>query len=216
MESIQKTGPKFNLTTYLAAREVVIAIVNKTASRMQEGMNFKDGIALIQEISEEYGVSKSWHPPKFRIGADTQKVFREKSDPNIKLKKDDLFFIDVGPVINGHEADYGQTFSIASTPLEKLKKAAQEVFLLTKKEWQSKGLTGEELYVYAQNQSKNFGYILNLDMGGHRLGDFPHGVFYKGDLSGFEKEPVANLWVLEILIKDPNSENGAFFEDIIF
>ena len=47
------------------------------------------------------------------------------------------------------------------------------------------------------------------------LGDFPHALFYKGQLSEFKKMPVENLWVLEILIKHPEKEFGAFIEDIL-
>lgn len=214
--SIQNVGSGFNLDTYLKARKTTISIVSQVASEMKVGMNFQDGLDLIKAISHSKGITKFWHPSKFRIGPDTLNVFREKSDPDIRLKSDDLFFIDIGPVIHGHEADYGQTFSLTLSPHEKLKLAAKSIFDAAKDKWKSEKLTGKELYQFAEEESKKRSFELNLGMTGHRLGDFPHAVFYKGNLSSFEKEPIPNLWVLEILIKDPSKNRGAFFEDIIF
>ncbi len=41
------------------------------------------------------------------------------------------------------------------------------------------------------------GYKLNNNMKGHRVGDFPHHVFYKGGLNETEEVPCENLWILE-------------------
>ena len=53
-------------------------------------------------------------------------------------------------------------------------------------------------------------------MAGHRLGDFPHKVCSSKKLSKLEKVPVENLWVLEIHLIDEDSDQSAFFEDILF
>ena len=62
---------------------------------------------------------------------------------------------------------------------------------------------------------KLLGYQLNPNMAGHRLGDFPHALFYKGTLSNFDKQPIQNLWVLEVLITNNEDTFGSFFEDIL-
>lgn len=52
-------------------------------------------------------------------------------------------------------------------------------------------------------------------MNGHRLGDFPHAVYFKGKLGEIDIIPKEKLWVLEILIRHPRKNFGAFFEDLI-
>ena len=54
-----------------------------------------------------------------------------------------------------------------------------------------------------------------MSMNGHRLGDFPHALHYKGKLSDFSEAPFPNLWVLEIHLIDEKINRGAFFEDIL-
>lgn len=59
------------------------------------------------------------------------------------------------------------------------------------------------------------GYLLNDKMQGHRLGDFPHALFHRGNLKDFERPPQRMLWVLEIHLLEPDSERGYFYEDIL-
>lgn len=146
----------------------------------------------------------------------TLKSFRERSEENIKLKKNDIFFIDIGPVFEGHEGDYGETFVTGrgEDHLE-IKRCCERVFKETAKACREDELTGIELYRFAEACSQRYGYELNLKMSGHRLGDFPHAVNFKGKLGEVNITPKENLWVLEILIKHPQKSFGAFFEDII-
>ena len=52
-------------------------------------------------------------------------------------------------------------------------------------------------------------------MKGHRIGDFPHHIHYRGGLCETEKVPLDNLWILEIHIISQCGSYGAFYEDII-
>jgi Xaa-Pro aminopeptidase len=216
MNDIQGVTDKFNKETYLEARKLAQKIVLLTASQFDIGMTSKDGEKILSELCDNFGVERLWHPHKFRVGTDTTKPFRKKSDPEIKLQNNDIYFMDIGIVINGHEADYGQTFTCGQNlEYAHCQKSVREVFREVQNLWKDEGLTGEDLYLKATSIAKSKGYELNLDMDGHRLGDYPHGIFYKGSLSKFEKMPIENLWVLEILIRHPEKEFGAFFEDIL-
>ena len=216
MNDIQGVSAKFNKETYMEARKLAQKIVLLTASQFDVGMTSVDGERILSELCDNFNVERLWHPHKFRVGTDTTKPFRKKSDPEIKLQKNDIYFMDIGIVINGHEADYGQTFTVGQNlEFASAQKSVREIFNETKSCWEVEGLSGEALYIKASAIAKEKGFELNLDMDGHRLGDYPHGVFYKGSLSKFDKKPIENLWVLEILIKHPEKEFGAFFEDIL-
>lgn len=216
MNDREGISPKFNLESYLAARKIAQKISLLCASHIDVGMTEQDGIEILDKLFEMHGIEKKWHPHKFRIGLNTTKSFREKSEPNIKLKKDDIYFLDIGPVIEGHEADIGHTYTIGQNmKFAHAQKTVKEIFMELQKEWKEEKLTGQSLYQRAKELTEKKGYVLNDKMQGHRLGDFPHALFYKGKLSDFEKHPIKNLWVLELLIRDPSGEFGAFYEDIL-
>ncbi len=51
----------------------------------------------------------------------------------------------------------------------------------------------------------------NVD--GHRAGDFPHQVFFRGGIAELDFKPGAGVWILEIQIRHPTLPFGAFYED---
>ncbi len=215
-KEIEGTSEKFNITTYMEARKLAQKIVLLTASQFDVGMTEDQGSTIIDELCENFNVERKWHPNKFRIGRNTTKAFREKSHPDVKLQKNDIYFLDLGLVINGHEADFGQTFTVGQNlEFAHAQKSVREIFNELKALWKEKSISGEALYIEGEKLAREKGYILNTAMDGHRLGDFPHGAFYKGSLSEFAKKPIENLWVLEVLIRHPEKEFGAFYEDIL-
>jgi hypothetical protein len=54
-----------------------------------------------------------------------------------------------------------------------------------------------------------------MDLGGHRLGDFPSGDHYDGPLSEISFHPAPNRWMVEIHIRHPAQTFGAFYEDML-
>ncbi len=214
MNCSEGTGEKFNLQTYLRARELCKLTVEKIATAVGNGMNEVDGQALIREEFKKIGVSKFWHPAKFRIASDTVKSFRELADRNIKLSISDIFFIDVGPVIDQHEADYGKTFCLGEET-SPIADASITIWNKTAALWREQAVSGEALYSFADRCAAELGYRLNPLMTGHRLGDFPHSLFSKEGLFSLPFSAAANLWVLEIHIVSDLLKRGAFFEDIL-
>lgn len=218
MNSIEQTGEKFNLEKYFAARQICQQVVAKIASQVCAGMNEADGQHLIKTEFHKVGITKFWHPSKFRVNSETLKTFRELPDQDIRLTDGDLFFIDVGPVYEDHEADYGNTFILQSSnnnPYRHLAQVAQNIWQKTAQQWSENSLSGEQLYAFADNEAQLHGCRLNPLMAGHRLGDFPHALFSKDKLSGLAFSPLNHLWVLEIHVTHENLHRGAFFEDIL-
>lgn len=214
---IEGLGQKFDLNNYLHARKQAIEICDQLASKIEVGMTEHDAFALLEEEFKEFNVDQTWHPSKIRFGTNTVKHFREKNEEGIKLKKNDIFYLDIGPVIDSHEADFGQTYTLGNNEhLDSLRDATKIIFNKCKTEWKSSKISGVELYEYASSEAYELGFNLNMKMDGHRLGDFPHSLFYKGKLSSIDFTPAENIWVLEILINDKEGIHGAFFEDILY
>lgn len=214
---IENTGDKFNLETYMDARKVAMKATLLVAQHVNVGMDLEDIEGLVNETFKLLKIEKKWHMSKVRIGSDTMKTFKEKSDPTICLKENDIFFLDIGPVINNHEADFGMTFTKGNNPdFAKIQKASRDLFNLAKAFWLDSKPTGEELYKFLKSETENLGYELDPKMHGHRLGDFPHHVHYRGSLGEVETTPIKNLWVLEVHIFDTKNKVGAFYEDILF
>ena len=211
---IQAFGEKFNLEQYLNTRELTKRLCHELSSLIKPGMNESQAHEIYRELLIKNFVFQSWHPTKIRFGKNTTKSFRELSDDSILLEEDDLFFIDIGPVFKGHEGDYGETFSYGKK-YDLLKQASREIFEQTQNEWRQTQRCGVELYEFAQNLARKKGFTLNHNMDGHRLGDFPHGLHFKGGLGECEEQTKPYAWVLEIHLIDESSQRGSFFEDIL-
>lgn len=214
-KNYERTGAKFNLDIFLHAREMCISATHKIISEIQPGMNEKHIKDLVDRHFSKIGVTKFWHPTKIRIQSDTMKSFRELSDPHLKCAIGDICFLDLGPVIQEHEADYGKTFLVGKSETNSLIQTCHAIFDSCAQKWKLERLSGKKLFEYANELANKQGYKLNPMMSGHRLGDFPHKLFSSEKLFEIESVPTKNLWVLEIHIIDESKNTGAFFEDIL-
>lgn len=208
-------GHQFDLQLYLKARSKTIHAVQETAKLIRPGMTEAQSIILLNHELDLASVEKFWHPTKFRINSNTTKSFRDISD-DVILEESDIFFIDIGPVFYNHEGDYGESFVVGNNPqLMALRDATKKIFYATQAAWKNKKLTGQELYNFAADEAQKLNLTLNTNMYGHRLGDFPHALHFKGKLGTLDFTPAPLLWVLEIHLLDKEINRGAFFEDIL-
>jgi Xaa-Pro aminopeptidase len=216
MQDQEKVGESFSLDRYLSVREDAVKVCDEIASFIKPGFTQEELTIKANTLLKERGFDKNWHMTHLRLGSDTLKKFRDKSIKDKVLTEDDIFFIDLGPVKDGYEADYGKTYVIGEDPEKvKIAKASEDLFHQVADHWGNNPLTGLELYDYAHKEAAKMGYELYLDVDGHRLGDFPHALFYRGSLRDFESVPVPNVWVFEVHLVHPSGEYGAFFEDIL-
>jgi len=212
---IQAFGPHFDLNKFIFARDTARELCHDLSSRVQIGMTEEDLHQLYKSLGPKYGVEKNWHPAKLRIGSNTIKSFKDVSAP-VELQEEDIFFIDIGPVIDGHEADYGEPFSIGENfEHKRIVEKAQELWNIVADHWRTHSISGHRLYDFAVIEAKKMGYVLNLNEKGHRVSDFPHAIIHKGKLMECEEVPVPYAWILEIHLIHPDLKIGAFFEDIL-
>lgn len=213
--AIQSFGEQFDLKKLYEARNVARELTYKLSSLIRPGMTEEDAHLLYKKLCSEFPVEKQWHPPKLRFGPNTLKNFKDASDSYV-LQEEDLFFIDIGPVIHGHEADYGETFAIGSVyDYKNIADTAQKIFHEVGNFWLKDRCDGTTLYEFAKSRANHYGYDLNMGSDGHRIGDFPHHIHFKGAIIECPEVIIPNAWILEIHLYDKKRKFGAFYEDIL-
>ena len=212
----EAVGKRYDVELMQIARDKSWAALHGIRARMHEGISEDEARLEAGEVFRELGMERLWHPVLIRIGANTTKTYRQKSDPAVRLGENDSYFIDLGLVFNGHEGDVGDTFTAGDAPLQQAcADAARSLFHDVAEAWRSQGLSGRALYAYADERAEAMGYRLNHATKGHRVSDFPHAIHKGGDLGALEATPASGLWILEIQIAHPTKPFGAVYEDLL-
>ncbi len=212
----EAVGAGFDLDAMRYASEQSWRGIEQMVESFKPGLRESEAVALGRRILDDLGMERIWHPLHIRFGGNTTKKFNQPSEGDPLLGVDDIFFIDIGPVFKGHEGDVGATFTTGHDA-EKIACAAavKTLFDDTRLAWKSEKLSGPALYDYADRRANEMGWVLNLDIQGHRVSDFPHSIYKAGDLGTFERCPAPGVWILEIQIAHPSKPFGAFYEDLL-
>lgn len=212
----EAVGKRFSLPAMVKARDLTFDAVNQIASAIAPGMTEGDAYSLAQEALERMGMERLWHRTIIRFGEGTLKTFKAQSQPHRRLRPNDIFFVDLGVVWDGHEGDAGDTFVVGDDPeMAACADAARDLWRKVAARWRLDQLGGEGLYRYAAESAEAAGWRLNGSVKGHRVSDFPHAIYRAGALGDFESCPQAGLWILEIQIAHPTRPIGAFYEDLL-
>ncbi len=213
----ESVGEKFQNDLLIMARDKTLEVIASAAPQFQIGMTEAEGRALIQKIQMENGAPKSWHPPQIRFGENTLLPFGIVGKGNPILQENDIFFIDIGPIFEGHEGDVGRPFYIGND--QEMGRCCEDAKLIwneVRNHWQQQQVIGMELYKFAKKSAESRGWILTFEeANGHRIADFPHAAKMRGTIQGLEISPAANRWILEIQIRHPSRSFGAFYEDLL-
>jgi Xaa-Pro aminopeptidase len=214
--SIEAVGQAFDLEQLLVQRARTHEAIMAIAAAIRPGMVEEAAVALANGLLAERHMRRGWHKVNLRFGVNTTLHFHSASQPGVVLGDNDIFFIDIGPVFEHWEGDGGDTFIVGrDAERERCAMDARAVFHAARRRWLTDGLSGQALYEFAAAEAARLGWVLNLDMNGHRICDFPHAAIFKGSLAQIDFAPSAGLWVLEIQIRHPGEPFGAFFEDIL-
>jgi Xaa-Pro aminopeptidase len=212
----EAVGRRYDAALMQRARDRSWAVLQAIHQGMQPGIGEDEAKAMAAQLFAQHGVERLWHPPIIRIGANTTKTYRQRSNPDVRLAGDDIYFIDLGLVFDGHEGDVGDTLTIGNTPQHQAcAEAARTLFDEVAGLWRREGRSGRALYEFATERAQAMGWRFNHAIKGHRLGDYPHSVHKGGDLGTLEGTPSPGLWVLEIQIAHPTEPFGAFYEDLL-
>ncbi len=216
ISSEEAVGPAYDLSSMKLAQQVTWRVIEGIAAKIHPGLKESQAQAIGKELLSDMGIDHAWHPLLIRFGANTLKIFKDRSEGDPVLGEDDIFFIDMGAVWKGHEGDAGATFTTGTDPeMRACASAVKDLFSNVEDYWRRSGASGQELYDYAEKTAAGMGWVLNLDIKGHRVSDFPHAIYKAGDLGDFGHRPNSGLWILEIQIAHPTRPFGAFYEDLL-
>ena len=196
---------------------------------IQPGLSESDLSLLIHKLAfEMYGIKEYWHKRIVRFGSNTLLPYNENPE-NLRLKLDDILFLDFGPIFNNWEADLGRTFVLGTDPIKlKLSRDVEKSWKMAKSYFDSNlTLTASSLYHYVVNLAKKKSWEFGNEHCGHLIGHFPHakisGEKIKSyihpdnhtqlrdkDENGFYRD-----WILEIHFVNYKLKIGGFYEQLL-
>jgi Xaa-Pro aminopeptidase len=212
----ERVGGRHDHAMMLEGRRRTHAAVREIARQVAPGMTEEEGLALVRRTLRAHGFERDWVEPYLRFGVNTLKRYDEPSDPGVVLGRDDVWFVDVGPLWQGWECDVAETRALGGDPeRHRMVRDVHEIFDRTRRHWCDACATGVELYRFAAAEAASRGWQLDFDMCGHRLGEYPHAAYYDGSLAAIPFTPSAGLWMLEIQVRHPDKPYSAFIEDLL-
>jgi Xaa-Pro aminopeptidase len=183
----------------------------------------------IGELAErEFGVKKHWHRRIVRSGPNSVTIAGD--NPPVRLiGKDDIVYVDLGPVFEAWEADIGNSYVLGDDPekhrlvadLPRLFKSVQAFY------HRDPDMTGAALYAYAQKVANDAGWRFGGKIAGHIVSEFAHALI-PGDKALNRISPLNpkamtdpdgkgrnRHWILEIHLVAQDGSFGGFYERLL-
>lgn len=174
------------------------------------------------------GVKKHWHRRIVRSGPNTLFPYSERS-PDREVKADDIAFLDLGPIFEEWEADFGRTYVLGDDPVKcKLRDDLEPCWKAGKQCFDEQpDITGAELYEFVVGLAQDCGWEFGANMAGHLVGEFPHEGLKPGGevfriwpdhqrpMRGLDNQGRKLHWILEIHFVDREREIGGFYEQLL-
>jgi Xaa-Pro aminopeptidase len=177
---------------------------------------------------EKHGVQTHWHKRLVRSGPNTLRPF-EDNPPDRLIGSDDILVVDLGPVFEKWEADFGRTYVLGNDVNKiKLRDALEPCWDQVKAAYdQRPGMTGEELYDIAVAAAAARGFDFGAPIAGHIVGSFPHERIPQDRISLYiakgsdlpmdrvGKNGYRRHWILEIHLRDSKNNIQGFREQLL-
>jgi len=201
----------------------------QTRSLIRPGVTENEINANVYALAEQmYGVTRHWHKRIVRAGRNTLAPYDE-NPPDLTVADDDIVFLDLGPVFEEWEADFGRTYVVGNDPLKhKLCRDIKDAFARGKRYFQEQpDITCAELYGYAQQLAREAGWEYGGPIAGHLVGVFPHERIPGDKITLYVHPQNYNRmrtldasgrkrhWILEIHFVDRALEIGGFHEELL-
>lgn len=178
---------------------------------------------------KEFGIENHWHKKIVRSGKNTLAIYPD-NPPNRIIDKDDILFIDLGPIVEGYEADIGRTYVLGNDPRKlRLKNDVEEAWNEIQEWYQRQTiLKASTMFQYAAEKAEEFGWEFGGQIAGHIVGKYPHeqpddpksleldihpdnhNDIFLLDANGNDRH-----WILELQFIDRENEIGAYFEQLL-
>ncbi|KAF7376901.1 putative peptidase m24 protein [Mycena sanguinolenta] len=179
--------------------------------------------------TDMYGVRTHWHKRIVRSGPNTLRPF-EDNPPDRVIQPDDILVVDLGPVFEEWEADFGRTYVLGEDAAKlRLRDALEPIWRTVHAHFHATpDITGAQLFARAQEEVKKAGFEWgNSDIAGHLVGHFPHERIPRDKIALYiteqndapmrsaGKDGFQRQWILEVYLQDEKHEYQAFFEQLL-
>jgi Xaa-Pro aminopeptidase len=175
-----------------------------------------------------FDAGRHWHKRVIRAGVNSVLPYQAEP-PERKVEADDIVYVDLGPIFEEWEADFGRTFVIGDDPRKRaLARDVEAGFQEGKAYFKSKpDITGAELYGKAVEIAARGGWDFGNGHAGHTVGEFPHEKIDGDRITLYihpeNHRPLRSLntqgkqrhWILEMHLVDRQKRYGAFFEELL-
>jgi Xaa-Pro aminopeptidase len=183
----------------------------------------------IYDLAERmYGISRYWHKRIVRAGPNTLVPYDE-NPRDLTIGEDDIVFLDLGPVFEEWEADFGRTYVLGTDPMKhKLCRDIEQAFAAGKRHFQQHPeITSAELYAHARHLAEQAGWEYGGPIAGHLIGVFPHEKIAGDKISLYVHPENHNQmrmpdpsgrerhWIFEIHFVDRARQIGGFYEELL-
>jgi Xaa-Pro aminopeptidase len=209
------------------AGELFVAI--EDANIVRPGVTEREASDAIKALAADLlGVEKHWHKRVVRSGVNALEPY-QSNPPDREIGADDIVYLDLGPVFEEWEADFGRTYVLGDDPDKaRLRDALPEVWAAGREHFAAvPEITGAELFAFMVERAAGHGYEWGGTIAGHLVGDFPH-VDAEGDkdysrvapandrpMRGFDSAGNVAHWILEVHLVDRARQIGGFYEELL-
>jgi len=178
--------------------------------------------------ADMFGVTRHWHRRVVRAGENSLLPFHA-DPPDRVMADDDIAYLDLGPIFEEWEADFGRTFVLGDDPDKwALHDALPRVWWAGRAFFDAHpDITGAQLYSHVVALAEAEGFEFGAPIAGHLLGEFPHKKIF-GDDAQFYVTPGSDQqmrrtdrtgrvchWILEVHLVNRARGFGGFYEQLL-
>ncbi|KAI3324053.1 peptidase M24 [Xylariaceae sp. AK1471] len=230
MSEVSGTEEQQRAASLLDAQTKALQLFDEIAKDLiRPGVSEKELSKEIHELgARRHGIETHWHKRVVRSGPNTLQPYAE-NPPDRIIEEDDILFVDLGPVFEAWEADFGRTYVLGDDPRKKkLRDSLEPMWRNVKSQFdKNPDMTGEELYSIACRAAQLDGWDFGGSIAGHLIGSFPHEripndkktlYITEGNperMRTLGKDGRKRHWILEIHLVDRERQIGGFFEQLL-
>lgn len=213
------------------AQAKVIALFDAIERRgmVRPGVGERQLSDEIRDLAADmFGVTRHWHRRVVRAGENSLLPFHA-DPPDRVMADDDIAYLDLGPIFEEWEADFGRTFVLGDDPDKlALRDALPGVWSAGRAFFETHAdITGAQLFEHVVGLAQEAGFEFGAPIAGHLLGEFPHKKI-SGDDARFyvapgSDEPMRRTdptgrvchWILEVHLVNRARGFGGFYEQLL-
>jgi Xaa-Pro dipeptidase len=177
---------------------------------------------------DKFDAGRHWHKRVIRTGPNTAHPYQVDPEDRV-IKEGDIVYVDLGPVFEEWEADFGRTYVLGDDRRKQAVSRLVEAVFREGKEYFNAhpDITGAELYAKVTEMAEREGWDFGNGHAGHLVGEFPHEKIIGDKISLYihpeNHQPLRapdqfgrqRHWILEIHLVDKEKRYGAFFEELL-